>query len=278
MRNFVARCLTSTVGVALVVFLLCGSALAHDPIFGIGPHVLYKGGVEISPDMHFAEAGDRSASEVALNITYGLTGDWAAGVELPYVDKELGPLNASGRGDIKVFTKYRFWRNDSLGTQESAAVLLRVKLDTADDGTNPALGTGATDAILGLTYGYEGRKWYRWASIRYRINGTNDAGLQRGEKLLFDLVGGIRFRPTGYLEADTVWLLELNGEYDDRAGLNGTTLANTGGTEWFLSPGIFWTKRNFAIKAGVQIPIVSNPNGFQSKSDVRANLTFEWHL
>lgn len=278
MRHFVARCLTSTVGIALVACLFSTAALAHDPIFGIGPHVLYKGGVEISPDMHFAEAGDRSASEIALNITYGLTGDWAAGVELPYVDKELGPSNASGRGDIKVFTKYRFWRNDSLGTQESAAVLLRVKLDTADDGTNPALGTGATDAILGLTYGYEGRKWYRWASIRYRINGTNDAGLQRGEKLLFDLVGGIRFKPTGYLEADTVWLLELNGEYDDRAGLNGTTLANTGGTEWFLSPGIFWTKRNFAIKAGVQIPIVSNPNGFQSKSDVRANLTFEWHL
>ncbi len=278
MRKFVARCLASTMAVAPVVFLLCGSALAHDPIFGIGPHVLYKGGVEISPDMHFAEAGERSASEIALNITYGLTGDWAAGVELPYVDKELGPSNASGRGDIKVFTKYRFWRNDSLGVQESAAVLLRVKLDTADDGTNPALGTGATDTIIGLTYGYEGRKWYRWASIRYRINSTNDAGLRRGEKLLFDLVGGIRFKPTGYLEADTVWLLELNGEYDDRAGLNGTTLANTGGTEWFLSPGIFWTKRNFAIKAGVQIPIVSNPNGFQSKSDVRANLTFEWHL
>ena len=263
---------------ALFACFLSAAVAAHDPIFAIGPHVLFKGGIEISPDMHLAEAGDSSATETGLNITYGLTGDWAAGIELPYVDKESGPVSASGRGDIKLFTKYRFWRSDSLGVQESAAVLLKVKLDTADDDAKPALGTGATDAILGLTYGYEGRKWYRWASIRYRLNGTNDAGLQRGEKVLFDLVGGVRFRPTGYLEADTVWLLELNGEYGDRADINGTSVANTGGTEWFISPGIFWTKRNFAIKAGVQIPIASSLNGAQDESDLRANLTLEWHL
>jgi len=265
-------------GIGLFAWLLSSAAWAHDPIFGIGPHVLFKGGVEIAPDMHIAEAGDNSATKTGLNITYGLTGDWAAGIELPYVDRKAGPASAGGRGDIELFSKYRFWRNDSLGAQESAAVLLRVKLDTANSGANPALGTGTTDTILGLTYGFEGRKWYRWASIRYRSNGTNDAGLQRGNKILFDLVGGVRFKPTGYLEPDTVWLLELNGEYGDRAELSGTNLANTGGTEWFVSPGIFWTKRNFAIKAGVQIPIVSNLNGAQNESDVRATLTLEWHL
>jgi hypothetical protein len=273
MKSFSCRYL-----VVLVAGLLSSPAWSHDPIFGIGPHVLFKGGVEISPDVHLAMAGDNREKETALNFTYGITGDWAAGIELPYLDVDDGSTGSGGRGDIKLFTKYRFWRNDTLGAQESAAVLVKVKLDTADDGASPALGSGTTDTILGLTYGYEGRKWYRWASIRYRLNGTNDAGLQRGEKVLFDLVGGIRFRPTGYLEPDTVWLLELNGEYGDRADFNGMNVANTGGTEWFVSPGIFWTKRNFAIKAGVQIPIVSNLNGAQNKSDVRANLTLEWHL
>lgn len=40
--------------------------------------------------------------------------------------------SSSGKGDIAVFTKYRFWRKDSLGLQESAAVLLKVITDTAD--------------------------------------------------------------------------------------------------------------------------------------------------
>ena len=96
--------------------------------------------------------------------------------------------------------------------------------------------------------------------------------------LRLDLVGGIRFTPTAYTKPDTVWLLELNGEFGRRDELNGTSLANTGGTEWFLSPGIFWTKRNFAIKAGVQIPIASDLNGVQQKSDYRATIVFEWHL
>jgi len=267
-----------TLAVLWVAGLSSAPVWSHDPIFGIGPHVLFKGGVEISPDIHFAEAGDRSATETALNITYGITGDWAAGVELPFVSKDAGNLSSKGQGDAKLFTKYRFWRKDSLGVQESAAVLLKVKLDTAGTGGNPALGTGTTDTILGLAYGYEGRKWYRWASVRYRLNGTSDMRLRRGEKILFDLVGGIRFRPTGYLEADTVWLLELNGEYGEHDDLNGTGIANTGGTELFLSPGIFWTKRNFAIKAGVQVPIASNLNGSRIKSDIRASLTLEWHL
>lgn len=252
--------------------------LAHDPIFGAGPHTLFKGGVEVAPSAHFEKAGDQNATETGVEITYGITGDWAVGIELPYMSVDEGSMSSSGRGDIKLFTKYRFWRNDTLGAQESASVLLKVDLDTADGAENPSLGTGTTDTIIGLTYGYEGRKWYRWVGIRYRLNGTNDAGLQRGQKVLFDLVGGMRFRPTGYLEPDTVWLLELNGEYGDRTDLNGTSISNTGGTELFISPGIFWTKRNFAIKAGIQIPIASNLNGAQDESDVRAKITFEWHL
>ena len=129
-----------------------------------------------------------------------------------------------------------------------------------------------------MTYGYEGRKWYRWASLRYRFNEQNDAGIDRGDKVLFDLVGGVRPTQTNYLEPDTVWLLELNGEYGQQSKQNGSKLNNTGGTEIFLSPGIFWTRRNLAVKAGVQIPIYRDLNGIQDKSDYRAKAVIEWHL
>jgi len=39
-----------------------------------------------------------------------------------------------------------------------------------------------------------------------------------------------------------------------------------------------WTLRNFAIKSGIQAPIISNLNGDQARSDYRARLEFEWHL
>ena len=265
---------------AAVLFggLFAAVAQAHDPIFGMGPHVLYQGGVEVATKLHDEQQGSKHETEFELELTYGITGDWSAGVELPYARKRGTGTSASGVADVSAFTKYRFWRRDSLGLQESAAVILKVKTPTGSTSTSPALGSGATDVLAGVAYGYESRKWYRWASLRYRQNGRDATGLKRGDKILGDIVGGIRTKLTGYREPDTVWMLELNGEFGQRADNNGTLNANTGGSEWFLSPGIFWTKRNFAVKAGVQIPIYSALNGTQAKSDYRAKAILEWHF
>jgi len=257
-----------------------GSAavLAHNPVFSPGPHVLFKEGVEAHAGILQSKAGEKTRSELGLELTYGLTGNWSAGVEMPYIDNENGSNKADGAGDTRLFTKYRFWRKDSLGLQESAAVLLSVMSSNGDDQTNPPLGSGTTDMLLGFSYGYESLKWYRWTSTRYRRNDENNIGLRRGDKWFTDFVVG--YRPTFpvYLKPDTVWLLELNGERGQRNEQSGTALVSSGGTEWFISPGIFWTYRNFAIKAGVQLPIISDLNGIQNKSDYRTKLEFEWHL
>ena len=251
---------------------------AHDPVFALGPHVLFKGGVEIAPEVFTARAGDNKLNALGLELTYGLTGDWAAGIDLPYVDKTRVQNNVvtteSGQSDLSVFTKYRFWRNDGPGVQQSMSALIKVKTNTGDN----TVSSGTTDTLLGLAYGYESRQWYRWASLRYRFSGENSNGLRRGDKLLYDLVGGIRLQQTGYLEPDTVWLLELNGEYSERDSLRGRDLANSGGNAVYISPGIFWTLRNFAVKAGVQIPLLSNLNESQAATDYRARLILEWHL
>lgn len=253
--------------------------LAHDPIFGLGPHTLYKRGLEITNELAREEAGNERVKEWEMEITLGFSGDLAIGVTFsPYVEKQIGAMRTHGNGDLEIFGKYRFWRHDTLGAQESTAILLRTKFNNADDTTNPPLGSGSTDTVFGLTYGYEGRKWYRWVSMRYRRNGRNMLGLNHGNKWLIDLAGGFRPHPTGYREPDTVWLLELNGEYSERDEISGVAQDNSGGREWFISPGIFWTKRNFAIKAGIQIPIKSHLNENQVETDYRGKIVLEWHL
>ncbi len=250
------------------------SVFAHDPVFGLGPHVLFKGGVEIAPEIFIDRAGDKERNVAALELTYGLTGDWAAGIDIPYVNTKNNSASENGQGDLGLFTKYRFWRKDGPGVQQSMTVAVKVKTDTGDNDVS----SGTTDSLLGLAYGYESRKWYRWAALRYQFNGENDAGQRRGNKIFYDLVGGVRQHQTSYLEPDTVWLLELNGEYSERDELDSVTLANSGGNEVFVSPGIFWTLRNFAVKAGVQIPLLSRLNEDQQKTDYRARLILEWHL
>lgn len=265
-------------GIALISMLSINTSYAHDPIFGQGPHVLFENGTEIATEIKSAKKGDALQNALGINFTYGLTGSWAIGLDLPYEIKADGGQSSTGLGDAAIFTKYRFWRRDSLGLQESAAISFKVIADTGDAKQSPALGTGTTDGVIGLSYGYEGRSWYRWASIRHRQNGTTSGGLQRGNITRLDFVIGVRPTLTKYTEPDMVYMLELNGELGDSATLNGNTVANTGGDEWFISPGFMWTIRNFAVRGGVQLPVSSKLNGTQEKTDYRAKLSFEWHF
>lgn len=262
----------------LLSMLSMGKALAHDPIFGQGPHTLFKGGTQIAIDIKSSKKGNKLENELGLEMKYGLTGNWVIGFELPYEIKTDSGNTASGLGDTALFTKYRFWRKDSLGLQQSAAISFKIISDTGNATASPALGTGTTDGVIGLSYGYEGRTWYRWASLRHRKNGTSNTGLQRGDRTLLDFVIGIRPTLTKYTEPDMVYMIELNGELGDQASLNGNAVTNSGGDEWFIAPGFMWTIKNFAIRSGVQLPISSSLNGSQIKSGYRAKLSFEWHF
>ena len=253
----------------LSLLLSAGASWAHDPVFSPGPHTIYRGGYEIHMEAAREEAGGEAEKEYELALFYGLTADWVVGVELPYEDAE-----ETGAADAALRTKYRFWRDDRLGVQESAAVLGRVKLDTA----GCDLGSGSTDWMAGATYGYESLTWYRWASFRYRHNGEGHHGLRQGDRLFLDLAAGIRPGELAYRAPDTVWMLELNAELTDRSERDGNELANTGGDAFFLSPGVMWTRRNLAVKAGVQIPVYDDLNGDQEAQDYRALLEVELHL
>jgi len=273
------RIILPIIGTSIGLLLSTQSVFAHDPVFGIGPHVLFKDGFEAAIEVAQEKAGEEKESELGIEFVYGITGDWAAGIDIPYASKKEGAESSNGMSDIQVFTKYRFWREDSLGLQESAAVMLAINGENGDENSTPKLGNGATDVIVGLTYGYESLKWYRWASARYIRPGTSDAGFRKGDKWLVDFVVGWRPVPPEYKKPDTVWLLELNTEMTDQTEIsNGSLNANSGGTEIFISPGIFWTTRNFAIKSGLQIPIMSDLDGTKDESDYRFKASFEWHL
>ena len=195
------------------------------------------------------------------------------GIDLPYQRNKTNLISKKGIGDITLSTKYRFWRKDTLGAQESTALLLNLKLDSSD----AQVSSDTTDVLMGFTYGYESLKWYRWANVRYRFNQNND-GLQRGNRLFVDMALGYRPHINDYRAPDTVLILELNGEFHGRNALNGVEIKSSGGNRWFVSPGIMWTLRNVAVKAGVQVPVWSNLNQFQPRSDYRASLELEWHL
>ncbi|NOY57845.1 MAG: hypothetical protein GXO75_02795, partial [Calditrichaeota bacterium] len=83
---------------------------------------------------------------------------------------------------------------------------------------------------------------------------------------------------TEYLKPDLVVMAELNWESLQQNKIDGQIMANSGGDRLFLSPGIFFTLRNWAIKGGLQIPLWQKMNGSQRKTDYRYALAIEVHV
>ncbi len=274
--NLIAVLLIGVLAVAAAM-----PARGHGPLFSPAPETVFKGGTEITLGFHTAKStgGDREKEyEAFVGAEYGLTADWEIGIEVPYAWKKSNGLDANGVGDIVLDTKYQFWKLDLPGAQYKAAALVKVKLPTGDDDSRPRLGSGSTDVIGALATGYESRRWYWFASGLYRVNTEGAGGLEKGDRQSLNVVGGVRPVLTEYDEPDTVVMLELNWEHAGRDDLNGAGLANTGGWELFLSPVVWWTYGQLAIRGGVQIPIAEGLDGNQATSDYRARLEFVYHF
>ena len=255
---------------------------AHGPLFSPAPETIFKGGTEITLAFHTEEAtgagNKEKAYEMSLEAEYGITADWEIGIEIPYAWKEENGGDAGGLGDIVLDTKYQFWKRDLPLAQYKAAAFLKTKLPTGGSGGQPRIGSGSTDVIAGLATGYESRRWYWFASGVYRANTEGAGGLEKGDKQFLSVVGGVRPVLSQYDEPDTVLMVELNWERAGRDELDGAGLANTGGWELFVSPVLWWTYGQIAIRGGVQIAIARALNGNQATSDYRARVEFVYHF
>ncbi len=270
----------------LLILIFAINSYAHEPIFGLGPHVIYKGGtgIEVEFEGERASGAGETENQYSLHseIMYGLTPDLALTLAIPYIlkkkiESERGEKTSSGVGDISLRLKYRFWRHDSPGIQDSAAVITGIKLPTGDDDKTPGLGTGSTDFFIGLAVARESLKWYYFGDVRYRINTRGSDDLRKGNVLFTDLSIGVRPWPTEYLKPDLVVLLEMNWELIMKDHLGGTEVDDSGGNRLFLSPCFFFTYRNLALKGGVQIPVYQNMYGHQPEDDYRFSLSVEVH-
>lgn len=271
-------------GAPLIIGLILAArpGAAHGPLFSAGPETPWKGAVEITAGYHVERATgaghEQREREAFLELEYGITPVWEMSAKVPYVWQEEDGLDSQNLGDITLGTKYNFWRVDAPGAQWKASALFKAKLPTGSDRSAPPIGTGSTDFVGGLAAGYEGRRWYGFMDARYRLNTRGSGGLTKGDRLFLDVAGGVRPVLTGYLEPDTVLFVELNWAYADRDERRGVRLGSTSGWELFISPAIWWTYRQVAIKGGMQIPVAENLAGNQPSSDYRALMEMVYHF
>ena len=247
-------------------------ALAHEPIFGVGPHTLFEGGVAAEVEVEFGEDGLTNAYELA----YGITPDLTVTASVPLVFRSEASQGRFGLGDAAVRMKWRFLRLDSLGASDAVAFVAGLKLPTGAATGEVPLGSGSEDLLAALTYGHEGRRWYWWADVRYLL--TTPAGsLDRGDVFFYDAAFGVRPWLLEYDEPDLVVLAEVNGRHIGVATRDGRVVPDSGADVVTAGPAIFFTYRNYALKAGISFPLWWSRGGTQAP-EIEGVVAFEGHF
>jgi len=230
-------------------------------------------------------------------LGYGVTSDLAIFGVLPYLDKELDVTTPGGRAtrdtsgfaDARLFGRYTVYKDDAPGRTFRIAPFLGVELPTGDDndtdslGRLPAplqLGSGSWDPFGGIVLTYQTLDYQIDAQASYKLN-TEANSFAFGDEVRLDASLQYRVWPReldagvpGFLYA----VLEGNFLHADNNEINGVKDPDSGGTSFFLSPGIQYVTKRWIVEGIVQLPVTQDLNGAALEDDfiVRAGFRFNF--
>ncbi|MFV1988681.1 MAG: hypothetical protein ACC682_15510, partial [Gemmatimonadota bacterium] len=274
-----------------------GGALFHNPVFGLGPQTIWKGGFGFELEGELTRGrgqltrggGQLDQERMALHaeFTYGVTADVSLTLAVPVLvrrtESGIAPgggqieRDATGVGDAVLRAKWRIFHKFNGPTQYHAALIGGVKLPVASSGSSPSLGSGSTDYIGGATISRDGLRYYLWTSALVKVNGEAFSR-RRGNEFRYDAAIGVRPWIPKYTGVDPLLLLEFNGVTVAQNVLDDTRQAETGGTILALSPGFWLTRRNIALKGGVKIPFFQDLGADEPEFRYTIVFAFEIHV
>lgn len=125
-------------------------------------------------------------------------------------------------------------------------------------------GTGAWGGLGGVIATYQSLSYEIGSGLTYRFNGR-DEGYQAGNETHFKASFQYRLLPwtlpkTG-LSAFFYSVLESNVIHTGYDRMHGRDVTNTGGTQWFVSPGLQYVTRNSVLETAVQLPVMQDMHG-----------------
>ena len=226
---------------------------------------------------------------------YGATEKLAIFGIFPYLDKRLRVTTPMGRrtrgdagvGDFTLLGRYTVGQWDYQGETLRLAPFAGIEIPTGEDDEGDALGglpqtlqlgSGSWDPIAGGVFTWQTLDWEFDVSTSYKFN-TQENHFEFGDVARLDLSFQYRVWPWKFDEdasdeddSDGVpgflyGVIESNLIWQDRNEVSGSRDSDSGGTTWYLAPGIQFVTRRFVLEAVVQLPVVQELNGDALEND-----------
>ena len=228
---------------------------------------------------------------------YGVTPKLALFGVVPILDKSLdvttpeGRINRSTRGvgDIRLFARYTAYQLNRPGQTIRLATFAGLEAPTGEDGKSDAvgrlpqplqLGSGSWDPFAGVVFTWQTLNWQFDASPAYKVN-TEANDFRFGDEARLDVSYKYRVLPRtlgGGLPSFLYAVLETNLIWQDQNETGGAVDANSGGTTWYLVPGLQYITKRIILEAAVQLPVVQDLNGSALENDFILTLSARFSI
>lgn len=233
-----------------------------------------------STDDTSAMRQDLKVLAVPTVVAYGVTGQFALFGMFPYLDKTVDLSTSTGRqrrgdaglGDVAVLGRYTLYSLDRLGETIRVAPFLGLKMPTGEGtkqdrlGRLPQplqLGSGSWDSLVGTTFTWQTFEWEFDSAVQYKFNTTANE-FTFGDEARLDLSFQYRLWPRELdagVPAFLYGVLESNLIWNDKNTIGGARNPNSGGTTWYLAPGVQYVTKRVVLEGVVQVPVVQSLNG-----------------
>jgi hypothetical protein len=231
---------------------------------------------------------DFSLNEL-LDIGYGITPDLQVFAALPwFVYKSVSEVTATGHatklateglGDALLFGRYTIFRAENDKFALDIAPIAGIKAPTVMSNTRFSAasapfepGSGAWDPLTGMTFVWQTIDWELDADAGYRVN-TTAHDFRAGNAMFADMSVQRRIWPLQVSPGSAGFLYAtLDSNFAGLAQNIAHKRADpgSGGTLWFLDPGIQYITAHFALKAAIQLPTVTALHGHALRPDYGA--------
>lgn len=195
--------------------------------------------------------------EFRNEVILGLSPKLSLSMGVPLIQRSMSlrqtdeDFDATGFGDLQLSLKHRFWQHDP-GPVDTRRLAVYAGINTPTGHTD--LSPQSWDPFVGAVFmAISGRHGFNQSASWTFTTGAMDNPVRAGESLSdvleFDSAYLYRIEPREYTEdfvASLYGVLELNGTWE-----------TNGDFQLLFSPGLLYEAPNFALEAGVQVPLVS---------------------
>lgn len=258
-------------------------ASGHGPVFGMATPTNGAGGWAVDFGAMGRVGQPDNAAAVRTMLTYGIDEDLQISASVPFV---LGssPLPAArmtgmmpGGGDFESIVAWRFHRQGTnVGTRVESTAYGGLIVPGPQ---KPAGLVGTFDraagAYTGAATGIASRSHYVWGGVGYTRFAEKN-GDRRPTVFSYSAVWG--YRPPAMRHEYPRWdwrvFAELTGERSSKARHNGDLMPGTNAHQVFVGPSALGIYKNYAIQAGVQVPVYRNAGARLERERLRYAVNF----